>query len=50
MSLYDENVAKGIKAGGIFLLACGKVIAYPVVWCPDRKACPKPHTFLRNAL
>ena len=50
MSLYDENVAKGLKAGGSFpaspkrevtstlLSLREKVIAYPVDWCPGRKA------------
>lgn len=38
MSLYDKNVAKGLKAGGFFLLMYEKVIAYPAIWCPDQKA------------
>ena len=50
MSLYDENVAKGLKAGGSFpaspkrevtstlLSLREKVIAYPDGWYPVRKA------------
>lgn len=50
MSLYNENVAKGLEAGGSFpaspkrevtsalLSLREKVIAYPVDWRPVRKA------------
>lgn len=60
MSLYDENVAKGLKAGGSFpaspkrevtstlLSLREKVIAYPVDWKPVRKAYSKLHTFLKR--
>ena len=60
MSLYDENVAKGLEAGGSFpasskrevksilLSLREKVIAYPVDWRPVRKAYSKLHTFFKT--
>lgn len=60
MSLYDENVAKGLKAGGSFptspkrevtstlLSLREKVIAYPDDCRAVRKAYSKLHTFFKT--